>query len=43
MVLEGHSIVDNSRNYMVQVSESNGSFDVNFTLSEKVVSRQIVR
>lgn len=36
MDLEGHNVVDNSRNYMVQVSESNGSSDANFTLIEKV-------
>lgn len=38
---EGHSTADNSRNYMSQVSESNGAFDANFTLLEKVVDRWI--
>lgn len=33
MYLEGHSTVDNLRNYMVQVSESSASFDASFTLT----------
>ena len=41
MYLEGHSTVDNSRNYMIQVSESSGSFDASFTLNEKAVGRWI--
>ena len=41
MYLEGHSTVDNLRNYMVQVSESSASFDASFTLTEKVVGRWI--
>lgn len=41
MDLEGQSTVDNSRNYKVQVPESNGAFDANFTLIEKVVGRWI--
>lgn len=41
MYLEGHNTVDNSRNYMIQVSECSGSFDASFTLTEKVVARWI--
>lgn len=39
MEQERHSIIGNSRNYITQLSESNGAFDANITLAEKVVGR----